>query len=64
MIDANIGRYLRKYIFFTESDRVFFISINEQLLAASRDKNVDKAVSLLNKKIEAVIAKIPDPLIF
>ena len=64
MIDANIGRYLRKYLFFTESDREFFISINEQLLAASRDKNVDKAVSLLNKKIEAVIAKIPDPLIF
>ena len=64
MIDANIGRYLRKYLFFTESDRQFFISINEQLLAASREKNVNKAVSLLNEKIEAAIAKIPDPLIF
>lgn len=64
MIDANIGRYLRKYLFFTESDRKFFISINEQLLAASREKNVNKAVSLLNEKIETAIAKIPDPLIF
>ncbi len=64
MIDANIGRYLRKYLFTTESDRLLFISINEQLLAASRDKNVDKAVSLLNEKIEATISKIPNPLIF
>ncbi len=64
MIDANIGRYLRKYLFFTDAERQFFISINEQLLDASRNKNVNKAISLLNEKINAVITKIPNPLVF